>query len=381
MASNTTNMNQHETSTIHLTNPNFSTLIADSVEKAVQNSLDARLNRLENLITTKVNSNSKQIGELKKQSVFFDTRLKTLEKQAEALESEVREKNIIITGLNDNDREDTRDLFQKVSTIFRDITQMNIRPDKVYRIGKYNQGFHRNVRVKLLTVSEKDIIMDQRRRIKPPMYFNDDEPYTIRFAKKLLRDKRRECYENGIESSIDFKNWCVNTKDGDVFKVIDGKLVKYPSRRKEAQLQQKPVELQQKQTELQKSLPEQLPRPSDLQHIPSEMEHIPTELQQNPGEQPQKPTEGQQQTTEIHQNANEQQKQSEIQKPVETPITFSARKHARDTNESFEEIETPKKPRPAKEKATDTTSGFLDHRASFITPRVLQLHQTEENMT
>lgn len=212
-------------------NPKLLEIIGKSVESAITKSLDSRLQRIESALFSKVNSNTAKIHALNQQAGTFQNRLQKLEKQTEVIECELRERNLIITGLRDSERETTKDLFITVTRMFRDITRMNIKPDKLYRIGKYFHGAPRNVRVKLNTISEKDIVMECKQYLNPPIYLNEDEPYSVRIAKKLLRDKRRELADIGTESTIDYKTRSLTTVNQEYFHIVDDKLVKRLPRR------------------------------------------------------------------------------------------------------------------------------------------------------
>lgn len=184
----------------------------DKLEEMVKGSLISQ--------TVKLNSMQSQLNHLQTKSV-------QQEKVIDDLIKEVREKNICLHGLSDSSSESEIELKTAVHKIIADITTLKIVPDKIYRCGNFQIGQTRKIKVKFVTISERDLVYANKSKLKHPIYINADISPNESFAHKLLRDKKKELISQGIQSTIDYKTRSLKSDDGGItMEVKNGTLIR-----------------------------------------------------------------------------------------------------------------------------------------------------------
>jgi len=129
----------------------------------------------------------------------------------------------VISGFPDHKNESEQEIYDSVCELIRNITnESNMLPDVVHRVENLNEGKCRAIRVKFISVRERNKVYESRENTAKSIYINDDLSYTVRRDQALLRRKRRELNENGIKSDIDYKSKTLTTEKGDKFVVVDG---------------------------------------------------------------------------------------------------------------------------------------------------------------
>ncbi|CAL8088371.1 unnamed protein product [Orchesella dallaii] len=183
-------------------------------------------------LTKSVKNNSiVQNGRLEKiesENLELKSKLTNLQRENEALQSELREKNLILCGVEDLENESESQLLNKVCEVFKKITlpvdgNIKIRPDKAFRINKFSADKIRNIKVKFSTISERDVIFRNRDNAPDPISIKPDTPYTIRRDHAILKKKENELRQLGQECSVNMKTRQMFT-NGVTFNMVDGVL-------------------------------------------------------------------------------------------------------------------------------------------------------------
>jgi len=121
-----------------------------------------------------------------------------------------------------------------VCKLFLDITKKDIRPDVIFRLGALKTGENRLIKVKFLSIRERNLVLKQWSLVKETLkqkdvyasvYLNEDLPYTIRRDHALLRKGRNFINDNGKGATIDWKARTLDVEDGSKYFVNDGKLI------------------------------------------------------------------------------------------------------------------------------------------------------------
>lgn len=129
------------------------------------------------------------------------------------IESAVREMYLILAGIND-DADETEDaMAEKIQQIVKDINPANqFKYDTLYRIGKFQNGKTRKIRVKFLTMKERNSFLSLRKDTKRPVFIDEDEPNEIRTAKFQMREKIRSLKQSGDNvTGVSYKTFEIET--------------------------------------------------------------------------------------------------------------------------------------------------------------------------
>jgi len=192
----------------------------------------------ENLATTKVIK--KELVEVKSILSTHDKRLTTAEKKIEKVESSVSSLqqdnesikkdlnaiNLIFAGFPDFPDEIESDLYNRVKIILSTLVDEEVPFDTAFRLGKYVQSKRRPVKVRFLSMSQRNLIYNNRSKVTPPFYINEDLPFSLRRDYSILHNKKKEEIQKGIpkeEIQIDHKLKRI-TIQGQVFTIMNSVL-------------------------------------------------------------------------------------------------------------------------------------------------------------
>jgi len=156
----------------------------------------------------------------------------TLECDNERLDIELRKKNVILFGLEDEVDESNAVSKSKVEKLLSEKLQIrDVNIDTVHRLSKFTSGRTRPIRVQLLYQNDRDLILSQRSKLKSQVnskgdcyFLNEDLPLKTRLTRKILRDKLVDALKNKSTAKIDYsRNEIV--VDGKLYKVVNKSLV------------------------------------------------------------------------------------------------------------------------------------------------------------
>ncbi|CAL8068390.1 unnamed protein product [Orchesella dallaii] len=188
-----------------------------------------QIDDLHKLLQEQSKQNKHRFEGIEKENKDLKSKLSSLQRENESLQVELREKNIIVTGLKDSENESELQLFNSVCELLNSITDkcdnpsIKVRPDKVYRINKFNIERIRPVRVKFSTISARDHIFRNRDKVLSPCVLKADIPFSMRRDHAILKQKEAELIDNGEPCTINMKKRQLET-NGETFEVIDGQL-------------------------------------------------------------------------------------------------------------------------------------------------------------
>ncbi len=127
---------------------------------------------------------------------------------AEKVERYKREKNIVISNLQEDEVEETDDLLMKANDIFEKMGIHGIEVDDIYRLGKRkNNGKPRPLLVKLIRNYQKRSVMKEKKKLKgEKIYINEDLTFEERKVEKTLRDKYRDFSKGSKDYRMGIRN-------------------------------------------------------------------------------------------------------------------------------------------------------------------------------
>ncbi|CAL8129253.1 unnamed protein product [Orchesella dallaii] len=181
----------------------------------IGNNQDNLLKSIESLLDKKLDSTNKKIdnintflkSSINKQDVKIENlelKVNWLERNCESLMREVNEKNLVFSGIREEENETEEMLIKIISNIIRKITKLNIQPDVIFRLGGHRANTIRPVKVKFNSVGHRNSVLQC-------------------WSKERESLKLTGFYE-GQECKIDWKSRSIDVDDGSTYAVKDGKL-------------------------------------------------------------------------------------------------------------------------------------------------------------
>ncbi|CAL8143176.1 unnamed protein product [Orchesella dallaii] len=200
-----------------------------SIESLLDKKLDSTNKKIDNINTFLKSSISKQDVKIEN----LELKVNWLERNCESLMREVNEKNLVFSGIREEESETEETLMKIISNIIRKITKLNIQPDVIFRLGGQRTNTIRPVKVKFNSVGHRNAVLQcwSKDRESPKLtgfyegiFINEDLPYTIRRDHAILRKGKKIINQKGLECKIDWKSRSIDVDDGSTYTVKDGKL-------------------------------------------------------------------------------------------------------------------------------------------------------------
>ncbi|CAN7984287.1 unnamed protein product [Ixodes pacificus] len=165
--------------------------------------------KLENL-SARVTSNEDLI---KAQAEESQKHVHTLEQKIDDLENRERRNNLVIYGLNKPSDENPSSLNEKVLTeIFEQKLEVTINTiERIHRLGKPRRGFQRPVILKLMDYREKQVILQNARKLKGTnISIGEDFSFRVRSIRKLLWGSSQSNREKGDKVYLSYDKLKIN---------------------------------------------------------------------------------------------------------------------------------------------------------------------------
>ena len=151
---------------------------------------------------------------LEKKVNVLEHKINDLVNENEGLQKLFRKKNVLISGIEEAESENSDESRQKVLHLIQSVLKCNIMDvDTCYRIGAISRNKTRQVKVSFITNRDRDTVMSKKRDTEPPIYINEDLPLSIRKVHKALKDKKKEAERNRQSARINWKEKSI-TIDG-----------------------------------------------------------------------------------------------------------------------------------------------------------------------
>jgi len=177
------------------------------------NSIESSVKSVEEKVQDVVKSNEevkKSIAELKKEfetrTTDHETRISNVEELAVNLQStisqiktnneviynEMNKLNLVLVGLPDSEGETNSQLVKSVTQLVQGITKSKIAIDIASRLGKFRSGSSRAVKIKFVTMFERNCAYFHRTSLRHPCFINEDLSPETRKDLAILRLKKKE---------------------------------------------------------------------------------------------------------------------------------------------------------------------------------------------
>ena len=144
--------------------------------------LDKKLKVLDKLslldeISMNLKINSERVEALAKENTILNKKVKYLEVENENLHIQLKKQYLVIHGIEEKSREDTR--ATTCQFIQNKLKLNNIDVDSAYRIG-FNNSKLRPIRVRFVKLSERDLVWANRSKLEKLFFINEDPPFQTR---------------------------------------------------------------------------------------------------------------------------------------------------------------------------------------------------------
>jgi archaellum component FlaC len=206
-----------------------SSLFFLNLSKKIDKSLSATSEIKDDLkeIKSLVSSHGQRILNVEDRVSHVETSVSKLVQENEDLRKELYKMNLIIEGIHDPVGEDDDALYAKVKLFICDVVGEDITFDTAFRLGHQKPHFRRPIKVRFLSVIQRNLVYSNRSKKAPPFYINEDLPFSVRRDHGILRDKKRNEIRMGINPDlikINYKTRTISVADNH-FKVQDGILL------------------------------------------------------------------------------------------------------------------------------------------------------------
>ncbi|CAL8068128.1 unnamed protein product [Orchesella dallaii] len=183
-----------------------------------------KLDNIESMIKDSIKAQNERITNLESDNLQLNQKVRQIQRDYEMILKELREKNIIICGVEDSADENEDTLFNIINDLLpenpEDETPINI--ESFHRIGKYRATQNRPIRVKFSKISDRNLIYHSRGEVEPPIVIKEDLPFSTRRDYAALYRKKQELLDIGISSEINFKTRSIESEVGQIYNVYDG---------------------------------------------------------------------------------------------------------------------------------------------------------------
>lgn len=177
-------------------------------------------------IKTTLQNQQKEIDEIKirlDNGIPPDQSINRLSSNQEFLECEINKINLVISGINEIANETLENLSSTITALCKSITGVDIKLDTVYRIGRQNSSKPRLVKVRFLTMADRDRVWANKSNAKHPVYFSKDLPFATRRDFAVMRKKAKDLNESEIEFVINWNRKTITTSSN-LFRAVNGEL-------------------------------------------------------------------------------------------------------------------------------------------------------------
>jgi hypothetical protein len=120
----------------------------------------------------------------------------------ELLYADVNELNLLIAGITESPQENDSFAALEVQRLITDITGRKITVDVAHRVGKYRPNKARKIKVRFLSLLERNCVYFHRKNLNHPCYINEDLSPRTRNDHALLRRKKNDILHISQDASI-----------------------------------------------------------------------------------------------------------------------------------------------------------------------------------
>ncbi|OXA39206.1 hypothetical protein Fcan01_25993 [Folsomia candida] len=176
-------------------------LLENSIK--VTEKIDQRFDSLDKSLVAQ----SSKLSELEEELQTVKESLHKVSSENQQLWKELSKLNLIFSGLKDDEFEQPDELYSKVSHVIR--TDFSF--DTAHRVRRRNGNLPRPIKVRFLSVLQRNNVLTNRFNVRHPIYINEDLPLKMRLDHKAMREKRMKLIEEGLDRRDIKMDWTKKT--------------------------------------------------------------------------------------------------------------------------------------------------------------------------
>jgi len=176
-------------------------------------------------LTTRMSDQETKVDWLVSENKLLLDELNVVKSENELLAKEIRKQNLVFVGLDDYENETVDQLYKKVSDILNSVAGRVINIDITYRVGKFVINKCRPIRIRFISLWDRETVYGQRKNLRHPFYLNEDLPFVTMRDHAILRKQKNELVNDGKNASIDWKNKTLRVNDIGIQKIVNGALI------------------------------------------------------------------------------------------------------------------------------------------------------------
>ncbi|OXA54130.1 hypothetical protein Fcan01_10251 [Folsomia candida] len=181
--------------------------------------------RFDNLDTS-VALHKEKLDELESEVKNLKIKVSETTGENERLWCELSKINLIFSGIPERINESQKDLFDQVANVIK-ATGHTYNFDTAYRIGKPSKNSTRPIKVRFLSLFERNEVYGNRFKVNKPTFINEDLPASLRNDHRILRQKRSQLRNLGYDAKqihVDWSKRTINSGESS-FYLLNGNLI------------------------------------------------------------------------------------------------------------------------------------------------------------
>lgn len=167
-------------------------------------------------INTKMDAMVLEVRQIRGENEKLKKMVAKHEERIDDLEREIRKKNLVIRGVEDEEGESESETRGKIATIMQKIDtniDMNREIEQIRRIGSYNGDRKRPILVKLIKENTKFALLRNARRLKgTDVWIDEDFSREVQDERRLLVPHLKEARNKGYRAHLKYNKLIVNNE-------------------------------------------------------------------------------------------------------------------------------------------------------------------------
>lgn len=136
-----------------------------------------------------ISEQDKKLVNLEEKVITLSNKVDKLSTENEFLHKEINKINLVLCGVGDPGTQENPDqLYGVVHEILSKLNQQEITFDTVTRVGAFAPDKCRPVKIRFLSMTQRDLSFNNRKNLQKPLYLNEDLPTGTRKAQHILTE-------------------------------------------------------------------------------------------------------------------------------------------------------------------------------------------------
>lgn len=180
------------------------TLVENSILdiKTASDGINSNLLKLQTDINRRIQSHDVGLNNLNGEIECLNAKVTSLFSDNDKMYSEINKLNLILSGLPDRVSESAEQLTIEINRLFSDMVGQKIAIDCAFRLGQYTDRHPRRIKIRMHSLSDRNLVWNHRTNAAKPLYVNDDISQNMRRIHGKLRHERRDILANNPAADV-----------------------------------------------------------------------------------------------------------------------------------------------------------------------------------